>query len=405
MNYVDKQIDTELPKLNRNLITLMAVTSGIAVANIYYIQPLLQQISGYYNISNANAGLLATLTQVGYALGLFLILPLADLVERKKLVLMMLVLAAISLSLMYLSTNFVLTAVACLAIGVTSVIPQLMVPLGAKLSSDADRGKNIGHIMSGLLIGVLLSRVFSGFVGKYFGWKMIYLIAVVFMILLFLLIKSMLPVCEANMKENMGYISTIKSMAKLPGRFPVLVEASVNAALFMVAFSALWTTLTFHLQSSAFNLDTNMVGMFGLIGIAGILFAPLAGKISDRKGAKFTVGVNIAIIFVSYLCFWAFGLKIWGLVLGIILLDMGVQCCNVANQTRIQKLSDEARNRITSIYMVSLFGGGALGSFLGALMYSHYGWYGFCIIGIITQMIAALVHFVQRGYSALCAER
>lgn len=381
------------PQLSHKLIILMAVTSGIAVANIYYIQPLLQQIAEDYHISHASAGLLATLTQVGYALGLFLILPLADLLERKKLVLIMLVLAALSLFIMYLSSSFVVTAAACLAVGTTSVIPQLMVPLGAKLSNDTERGKNIGHIMSGLLIGVLLSRVFSGFIGKYFGWKMIYLIAVVLMIVLFLLIKAMLPVCEANLNMGMNYSSIIKSMAALPRQYPVLIEAAVNAALFMMAFSALWTTLTFHLQSSAFHLSTNMVGMFGLIGISGILFAPLAGKISDQKSAKFTVGINIAIIFVSYLCLLVFGFQIWGLILGIILMDMGVQCCNVANQTRIQKLSDEARNRITSIYMVSLFGGGAIGSFLGALMYTHYGWYGFCSIGIISQIIAALVHF------------
>jgi predicted MFS family arabinose efflux permease len=150
--------------------------------------------------------------------------------------------------------------------------------------------------------------------------------------------------------------------------------------------------LTFQLQSKYFQLDTNIVGLFGLIGVTGILFAPFAGKMSDQKGARFTVGLNIGIVLISYLCFLVFGFHLWGLVLGIILLDMGVQCCNVANQTRIQKLSDEARNRITSIYMVSLFVGGALGSYLGALLYTHYGWYGFCALGIISQLLAVLVH-------------
>ena len=401
MNLPNEKRQNEQPRLSRGLILLMAATSGIAVANIYYIQPLLEQIAGAYHVLQASVGLLATLTQVGYALGLFLILPLADLVERKRLVLTMLVLAAISLIVMYLSSNFVLTAIACLAVGTTSVIPQLMVPLGAKLSTDADRGKNIGHIMSGLLIGVLLSRVVSGFIGKYFGWRIIYLLAVFFMLALFLMIKAMLPVCEANANSGMNYVSSLKSMAALPGQFPVLKEAAVNAALFMVAFSALWTTLTFQLQSSAFHLDTNMVGMFGLIGVTGILFAPYAGRLSDQKGAKFTVGLNIVIIFASYLFFFLFGFHIWGLILGVIFLDMGVQCCNVANQTRIQKLSDEARNRITSIYMVSLFTGGALGSYLGALLYTHYGWYGFCAIGFVTQLLAALVHLVTKRTAVL----
>lgn len=392
MNTTNEKMRLGQPKLSHGLILLMAITSGIAVANIYYIQPLLEQIAATYHVSQASAGLLATLTQVGYALGLFLILPIADLMERKKLVLTMLILAAISLIVMFLSSNYFITAIACLAVGTTSIIPQLMVPLGAKLSSDADRGKNIGHIMSGLLVGILLSRVFSGILGKYFGWRSIYLIAVVLMLVLFLLIKAMLPICEANADPAMTYVSSLKSMTKLPRQYPVLREAAINAALMMGAFSALWTTLTFQLQSKTFQLDTNIVGLFGLIGVTGILFAPFAGKMSDQKGARFTVGLNIGIVLISYLCFLVFGFHILGLILGVILLDMGVQCSNVANQTRIQKLSDEARNRITSIYMVSLFVGGALGSYLGALLYTHYGWYGFCVLGIISQLLAVLVH-------------
>lgn len=396
MEVANKKVSNELPQLNRRLIALMAAASGIVVANIYYIQPLLDKIADYYHITQASAGLLATLTQAGYALGLFLILPLADLMERKKLILTMLFLSALSLFIMYISYNFIITAIACLAIGITSVIPQLLLPLCAKLSSEAERGKNIGHIMSGLLIGVLLSRVISGIIGKYFDWRTMYLIAVFFMIVLFLVLKVMLPICEANMNVNMNYISSLKSMATLPHKFPVIKEAAINGAMILAAFSALWTTLTFQLQSSAFNFDTNIVGMFGLLGVSGAMLAPLAGKLSDNKGAKFTVGINIGIIFISYLCFVAFGFQVWGLILGVILLDMGVNSCNVANQTRIQRLSEEARNRITSVYMVSLFSGGAVGSYLGGLMYNNFGWYGFCIIGIITQIIAACVHLMTK---------
>lgn len=399
MELANKNISNELPKLNGRLIALMAAASGIAVANIYYIQPLLDKIADYYQITQASAGLLATLTQTGYALGLFLILPLADLVERKKLILTMLFLSTLSLLVMYISSNFILTAVACLAIGTTSVIPQLLLPLCAKLSNETERGKNIGHIMSGLLIGVLLSRVISGMIGRYFDWRIMYIIAVFFMISLFIVLKVMLPICETNANANMNYISSLKSMTALPKKFPVIKEAAINGAMILAAFSALWTTLTFQLQSSAFNFDTNIVGMFGLLGVTGAMLAPLAGKVSDKKGAKFTVGVNIAIIFLSYLCFIAFGFQIWGLILGVILLDMGVNSCNVANQTRIQRLSEEARNRITSFYMVSLFLGGAVGSYLGALMYNNFGWYGFCTIGIITQIIAAFVHVMTKKKS------
>ncbi len=379
-------------KLNGKLIALMAVASGIAVANIYYIQPLLNSAAQHFNITGSQASLLATLTQTGYALGLFFILPIADLTERKKLILTMIFLSVLSLFGMYLSPNFILACIACLAVGVTSVIPQLLLPLCAKLSDEQVRGKNIGHIMSGLLTGVILSRVVSGAVGKYLGWKSIYIIAVVFMAILFVVLKFTLPVCTADEKVSLNYVSSLKSMFSLPKKFPIIREAAINGAMILAAFSALWTVLTFHLQGAPFQFETNIIGLFGILGVSGALFAPAAGKISDKKSAKFTVGINILIIFLSYLFFIAFGFKVWGLIAGVILLDMGVNSCNVANQTRIQSLSESERNRITSIYMVTMFVGGAVGSYLGTVLYNHFGWYGFCCIGIITQIIAGVVH-------------
>ena len=189
-------------KLSGKMIALMAAASGIAVANIYYIQPLLNSAANDFNITGSQAGLLATLTQTGYALGLFFILPIADLTERKRLILTMIFLSVLSLLAMYLSPNFILACIACLAVGVTSVIPQRLLPLCAKLSDERVRGKNIGHIMSGLLTGVVLSRVVSGTVGKYFGWKSIYIIAVAFMAILFIVLKFTLPVCTAEEKGS-----------------------------------------------------------------------------------------------------------------------------------------------------------------------------------------------------------
>lgn len=382
-------------KLSGKMIALMAAASGIAVANIYYIQPLLNSAAEYFNISGSQASMLATVTQMGYALGLFLILPIADLIERKKLILTMIFLSVLSLLVMYFSPNFILACIACLAVGITSVIPQLLLPLCAKLSDEQVRGKNIGHIMSGLLTGVVLSRVVSGVVGKSMGWKSIYIIAAVLMAILFAVLKYNLPVCTANEKGNLNYVSSIKSMFSLPKKFPVIRESAINGFMILAAFSALWTVLTFHLQGSPFHFETNIIGLFGILGVSGALFAPIAGKISDRKSAKFTVGINIAIIFVSYFCFIFFGFKVWGLLTGVILLDMGVNSCNVANQTRIQSLSESERNRITSIYMVTMFAGGAVGSYLGSALYSHFGWYGFCSIGIVTQLIAVIVHVIS----------
>lgn len=184
-------------------------------------------------------------------------------------------------------------------------------------------------------------------------------------------------------------------MFVLPKKFPIVKEAAFNGAMILAAFSALWTVLTFHLQSPPFYFGTNIIGLFGILGVSGALFAPFAGKISDKKSAKFTVVINIAVIFISYICFIVFGFKVLVLVIGVILLDMGVNSCNVANQTRIQSLSESERNRITSVYMVTMFAGGAAGSYLGAALYNHFGWYGFCCIGIATQMAAGIVHWAS----------
>ena len=245
---MERQIEKS-NKLSGKMIALMAVASGIAVANIYYIQPLLNSAAEYFNSTGSQASLLATLTQTGYALGLFFILPIADLTERKNLILTMILLSIISLLGMYLSPNFTLACIACLAVGVTSVIPQLLLPLCAKLSDEHVRGKNIGHIMSGLLTGVVLSRVVSGSVGKYLGWKSIYIIAVIFMAMLLILLKFALPVCNADEKGDLNYFSSLKSMFVLPKKFPIVKEAAFNGAMILAAFSALWTVLTFHLQS------------------------------------------------------------------------------------------------------------------------------------------------------------
>ena len=282
---MERQIEKS-NKLSGKMIALMAVARGIAVANIYYIQPLLNSAAEYFNSTGSQASLLATLTQTGYALGLFFILPIADLTERKNLILTMILLSIISLLGMYLSPNFTLACIACLAVGVTSVIPQLLLPLCAKLSDEHVRGKNIGHIMSGLLTGVVLSRVVSGSVGKYLGWKSIYIIAVIFMAMLLILLKFALPVCNADEKGDLNYFSSLKSMFVLPKKFPIVKEAAFNGAMILAAFSALWTVLTFHLQSPPFYFGTNIIGLFGILGVSGALFAPFAGKISDKKKRK-----------------------------------------------------------------------------------------------------------------------
>ncbi|WP_394523504.1 MFS transporter [Lacrimispora sp. JR3] len=376
--------------LNKHLILIMSVASGLTVANIYYIQPLLAGIAQYYHVTQGYSGLLATLTQIGYALGLLLILPLADILEKRRLVLTMLLGAAISLLLLFFSPTITIALFASFGIGFCSVIPQLLIPFAAQLANPKERGKIIGSIMSGLLIGILLSRVVSGFIGRYMMWKNIYFIAAFCMLLLWVALRFILPKSYGDSKIK--YIESLKSMIVLIRQFPALREASVVGAMVFLAFSAFWTALTFLLQSSSYHMGTDVAGLFGLVGVVGALFSPWAGKISDKKGARFTVGINIVVIIAAYIVFGIWGFQLCGLIVGVILLDLGVQSCNVSNQTRIHQLSEEARNRITSVYMVSYFLGGALGSWLGTVSFQRFGWIGVCFIGLFSQLIAGYVH-------------
>ncbi|WP_434295799.1 MFS transporter [Clostridium botulinum] len=385
--------------LNKRLILLMSVASGLTAANLYYIQPLLAEIAQYYHVTQGYSGLLATLTQIGDALGLLLILPLADILERRKLILTMILGTAAFLLLLFFSPNMIIALIASFGIGFCSVIPQLLIPFAAQLASPSERGRVIGSIMSGLLIGNLLSRVGSGFIAKYMLWKNIYFIAAFFMLLLWVALRLALPKSYGNSKIK--YSESLKSMAVLIKQFPLLRESSIIGAMAFLAFSAFWTTLTFLLQGSHYHMGTDVAGLFGLVGVVGALFSRSAGKLSDKKGARFTVGINIVVIIAAYVVLGILGVQLWGLIVGVILLDLGVQSCNVSNQTRIHQLSEEARNRITAIYMVSYFLGGSLGSWLGTLSFQHFGWIGVCIVGVSSQLVAGYVHINGKRRSTI----
>lgn len=385
----DTVADTNF-KLNNSLVLVMAITCGATVANLYYIQPLLSEIARAFGANEVSIGFVAMLTQIGYAVGMFFLLPLADIREKRFMIVTLLICAACSLMLMSYSFNIKFVAIASFAIGFTSVVPQLMVPLSAELANPKVRGKIIGTVFSGLLIGILLSRTFSGIVGGHFGWRVVYFIASIMMLILAVAVKLLVPICKPTSKLKYGQL--MKSMGTLVKTQPVLREAAFNGAMMFAAFSILWTSLTFLLESSHYHMGAEVAGLFGLVGIAGALASPAVGRIADKKSPKFTIGIAIIITIIAYIFFLVFGFKIWGLIIGVILLDLGVQSCQVSNQARIQALDGKARNRINTVFMVSYFIGGALGSFFSSYSYLHFGWIGVCLLGLITQ-VAALIGY------------
>lgn len=390
-------IDTieEKPILTKALILVLAIACGLTVANLYYIQPLLGDISKTFHVNQLSISFAATLTQIGYALGMIFILPLGDIKEKRSLILIMLSLSTISLISMFLSSNIYILIISSFAVGFTSIIPQLIIPLAAELSTPNKRGEIIGTIMSGLLIGILLSRTVGGLLGNYLGWKSVYFIAAIIMISLIIILRKMIPLSKPTSKIK--YTKLLKSMIDLLRTETVLRQASINGALMFAAFSAFWTSLIFLLESSHYNMGAEAAGLLGLVGVVGALAAPLVGKLSDKKGSIFIIEICIIIVILAYVSFFIFGFNICGLILGIILLDLGVQSCNVSNQARIHALNEENRNRLNTIYMVSFFLGGAIGSFFASYSYSIFGWYGVCTFGIITQIIAFTIHKTRRN--------
>jgi len=367
----------------------MTIATGLVVANIYYNQPLLGDIAHTFHVSNGTAGRISMATQLGYAAGMFFIAPLADMFERKKLMLIAFMAVIIALLAAAIAPNIHLLVLASFLVGVASLTPQLLVPMAAHLAKPEERGKKIGVVMSGLLIGILASRTLSGFIGKQFGWNAMFFIAAGLMVIMGLLVYIFLPKVEPDYKGN--YKELMRSLVHLFMNEPQLRFAALRGALCFACFMAFWTTLVFLLKEN-FNLGSDAAGSFGLVGAFGAIAAGLMGRLSDKMDAFKLSFFTLSLILVSFVVFIFSGHSIIGLVIGVIILDMGVQATHISNQSIIFALSAEARNRINTIYMVSYFIGGSLGTLLVSSLWGNYHWMGVCITGIALSLIALVVH-------------
>lgn len=365
-------------RLGQRLVWMMAITSGAAAANLYYNQPLLAVIAQSFHVPEHAVGLIPMLTQIGYAVGIFLIVPLGDLMERRRLILTMLGATAAALGAAAVSPDLTWLAVSSFAIGITTVTAQLIVPFAAQLAKPQERGKIVGMVMSGLLIGILLARTVSGFVGASMGWRAMYWLASGLMIVLVVILSRVLPLSQSSLR--IPYPQLIASLFKLIREQPVLREASLAGAMSFGAFSAFWSTLVFLLAQPPYHYGSEVTGLFGLVGVVGAAAAPLVGKLADKGSPKRTVGLGLATTTVSFLVFWVFGHQILGLIVGVILLDLGVQTTMVSNQARIYSLPSEFHSRLNAIYITFYFVGGAFGSFFGAYGWSHWQWNGVCAV-------------------------
>lgn len=391
----DVSLENQLKaEISRSLLLTMAVASGVAVANIYYNQPMLADMAHSLGTGSHQIGYVATATQVGYAAGMPLFVPLSDFVERRKLIVSLFVAVACSLALAAVASNLVWLTAASFLIGATTVIAQIIIPLSAELATPDQQGRTIGTILSGVLLGILLARTLSGVVSHHLGWRVMFWLAAGMSLVFAVILAKRLPAIHA--KTHMTYARVMHSLWILVKEIPKLRQVCFVAGMFFASFSAFWTTLVFLLVESPFHMGSQAAGLFGLVGAVGAGVAPWAGRLSDSRSPRFVVRLAIIIVLASFGVFWAGMAHVWALVLGVVLLDAGVQAAQVANQTRVFQLEPAARSRINTVYMVGYFGGGSLGSLLGSWMWSRWHWPGVCIAGI-GLMLLATIGLVTRG--------
>ncbi len=368
----------------------MAACTGLIVANLYYCQPLIVLIAKEFNIPEANAGTITYFTQAGYAIGLFFMVPLGDKLERKKQILMTTFASVIALMIAATAKSFLVLEIASLLIGITSIVPQLILPLAASLSSHEQRGKVIGTIMSGLLVGILLSRTLSGFIGQLLGWRSMFYIAAGICLLIFFVIQRTFPENRPLFKGTYGEL--IRSLFTLIKTQPILREATLINVFSFAQFGAFWTTMVLLLSGEPFHFNSATIGLFGIVGASGALAAPLVGKMGDKGNSRIAIGYGCLLILISFLTFYFSIESVIGIAVGIVFIDIGIQVVHISNQTRVYALLPEARNRLNTVFMSFSFLGTAAGSAYGLLLWKIGGWHAVTIGCMVLSSLALIVY-------------
>lgn len=385
-------------KLPAPLVFTLAAGAGLSVASIYYSQPMLDIISKQFNVGIGSVGMVPMLTQAGYALGILLLAPLGDRHDRRTIILIKGLLLMAALLLCGFSGGLNALLIASFVTGLTATVAQDIVPASAALAPERSRGKTVGTVMTGLLVGILLSRVVSGVVAEYFGWRTMYLVAAGAVLLISLALWRVLPSFKPG--TSVSYPRLLLSLAHLWQHHQTLRRAAIAQGLLSVGFSAFWSTLALML-SDKFHFDSAVAGAFGLAGAAGALAAPLAGSVADRIGPARVTQYGASLVMVSFALMFLLPVLPVPAQIGLIIIstvgfDLGVQATLVAHQTLVYSLAPEARSRLNALMFTVVFIGMATGAALGSLALAHFGWTGVVTLSTLAAALALMIRLASR---------
>jgi predicted MFS family arabinose efflux permease len=375
--------------LSPALTLLLATATGLAVASIYYVQPLLGLLSTQFGVGSASIGLLPTLTQLGYAAAILLLSPLGDRFDRRRIILVKAVALVAALAFAAVAPGFAALALASVAIGLTATLAQDLVPAAATLAPEAERGKRVGQVMTGLLLGILLSRVAAGSLAAVAGWRMVYASAAVAVALLIPLLWLRLPRFVPATQASYGAL--LASMGRLWLQHAPLRRAALAQGLLSVAFSAFWSTLALVLAGPDFGQGSAVAGAFGLAGAAGALAAPLAGGMADRRGPQAVIRIAALLVFLSFAVQALAPASLVLLVVVAVVFDLGVQAALVSHQSVVYSLDPASRSRLNAVLVSGMFIGMATGAALGSALLAAFGWRAVPVLGAVAALGAVAI--------------
>ena len=384
--------------LSNWLVFLMAFAIGVTIASNYYAQPLLHSITHDLNIAVEHAGSIIMAAQFSYAVGLLFITPLGDKFERKHLIIILMVLSTCGLIVSALSKNLWMLIIGTSMTGLFSTVAQVLIPFAATLAKPEQRGKIVGTLMSGMLLGILLGRAFAGAISTIADWHYVYWIATGIMVIVTLLLWSSLPTYRNTI--NINYFQLLWSISSLYKQEPILRIRSLLAVISFALFSLLWTPLAFLLSNDPYHYSDFIIGLFGIAGAAGALGSPIVGRLSDKGKGWLATTIGLCLLLLSWLPLSFAQYSIIALILGVVILDFSVQVTHVSNMSAIYQIRPEARSRMNTGYMVCYFIGGMLGSVGSTYLFSHYGWIAIVLSGTILGLIGIICWlFYTKTYS------